>query len=269
MSPRLKWVNAPTARSVAVVALGLLLAHCSNSNVAGRIDPRYGVAASPRVVAPGEPVPKGGGTYRVGKPYVIAGRVYYPDDNNHYRAEGTASWYGADFHGRLTANGEIYDLEGISAAHPTMPLPSYARITNLANGRSLIVRVNDRGPYHANRVIDVSVKAAHLLGFHRRGTAHVRVEYVGPAPLEGSDDRVLAATLRQDRPAPAPAMMASAKHLFFPDQPPPPVRPFSHDRVASVMPAAADEAAAPARPLAYAPQGVDGTAQFMSGRGLY
>jgi rare lipoprotein A len=269
MLPLDKWVSAPVAQAVAVAALGLLLAQCSNSHLASRIDPRYGVSASPRVVEPGEPVPKGGGTYRVGKPYVIGGHLYYPDDNNHYRAEGIASWYGADFHGRLTANGEVYDLEGISAAHPTMPLPSYARVTNLSNGRSLIVRVNDRGPYHGNRVIDVSLKAAHLLGFRRRGVAHVRVEYVGPAPLEGSDDRVLAATLRHDRPAPPPTMVASSKR-FFPDQPPP-LRPFAHERVASTAPAPISESdASPhAGPLAYAPSGVDGTAQFMSGRGLY
>ena len=174
--------------------LCLSLANCSNSP---HIDPRYGVAPSPRVVDFGEEVPKGGGAYRVGAPYVVAGRVYVPEENPHYRAEGLASWYGDDFHGRATANGEVFDVDGITAAHPTLPLPSYARVTNLSNGRSLIVRVNDRGPYHGNRIIDVSKRAAHLLGFHRSGTAMVRVEYVGRAPMEGSDDRVLAATLRR------------------------------------------------------------------------
>ena len=104
-------------------AICLLLAQCSNS---GRIDARYGVSASPRVVDPGEPVPKGGGTYRVGAPYVVGGRVYVPEQDPHYQAVGLASWYGDDFHGRYTANGEIFDLNGISAAHPTLPLPSYA-----------------------------------------------------------------------------------------------------------------------------------------------
>jgi rare lipoprotein A len=243
------------ARAGALAGACLALAHCSNS--ASNIDPRYGVAPSPRVVAPGEPVPKGGGSYRVGKPYMIAGQVYYPEDNARYRAEGTASWYGADFHGRLTANGEVYDLQGISAAHPTMPLPSYARVTNLANGRSLIVRVNDRGPYHSNRVIDVSVKAAELLGFHRHGTARVRVEYVGAAPIEGSDDRVLAATLRHHRPAPPPVLVASARPFVADTHPPPEAAPARR--------------AAP-RPLlspAAAPIGIEGTAQFMNGRGLY
>jgi len=188
-------------------AVCLLLAQCANPS---KVDPRYGVSASPRVVDSGDPVPKGGGTYRVGSPYMVAGRVYVPEENPHYRSEGLASWYGDDFHGRLTANGEVFDLAGISAAHPTLPLPCYARVTNLSNGRSLIVRVNDRGPYHGDRVVDVSVRAAQLLGFQAHGTAWVRVEYVGRAPMEGSDDRVLAATLRQDEPAPAPGVTRSA-----------------------------------------------------------
>jgi rare lipoprotein A len=205
------------------VALGALaLAACnSNTRLTSRVDPRYGVSASPRVVEPGEPVPKGGGTYRVGKPYVVAGRTYYPEENRRYRREGIASWYGEDFHGRLTANGEVYDMEAISAAHPTMPMPSYARVTNLYNGRSLIVRVNDRGPYHDDRVIDLSGKAAELLELRRAGTGRVRVEYVGPAALEGSDDRRLLATLREGSPAPAPsAVMVASARPFVPDLPP-------------------------------------------------
>jgi len=187
---------------VAVSAvLCLFLAHCADNS---KVDPRYGVSPSARLVEPGEPVPKGGGVYRVGSPYMVGGRLYVPEADPHYRAEGLASWYGDDFHGRATANGEIFDLNAISAAHPTMPLPSYARVTNLRNGRSLIVRVNDRGPYAANRVIDVSRHAAQLLGFIDRGTTMVRVEYVGPAQLDGSDDRLLEATLRQDESAPAP-----------------------------------------------------------------
>jgi rare lipoprotein A (peptidoglycan hydrolase) len=155
--------------------------------------------------APSARLPKGGGVYRVGSPYIVAGRFYVPQDNPHYRADGVASWYGSDFHGRSTANGEIFDAEAITAAHPTLPLPSYVRVTNLSNGRSLIVRVNDRGPYAGNRIVDVSKRAAYLLGFTVSGTAWVRVEYVGPAPIEGSDDRVLEATLREGEPAPAPS----------------------------------------------------------------
>jgi rare lipoprotein A len=195
------------ARVGAVAAGCLLLVHCSGP-IAGR-DAKY----SQRVVDDGEPVPKGGGRYSVGKPYNINGRTYTPTENPSYRIEGIASWYGPDFHGRLTANGEVYDMHGISAAHTTMPLPSYARVTNLDNSRSIIVRVNDRGPYARNRVIDLSIGTAKALDFYGNGLARVRVEYVGPAPIEGSDDRMLLATLREGSPAPAPSkvMVASAK----------------------------------------------------------
>ena len=205
---------ARAARGVAAALACLALANCASSGkFANRVDPRYGVSASPRVVAFGEPVPKGGGTYRVGKPYVVAGRVYVPEEDVNYREEGLASWYGDDFHGRLTANGEVFDMSALTAAHPTLPMPCYARVTNLGNGRSLIVRVNDRGPYHGNRLIDVSNKAAELLQFKGNGVARVRVEYVGPAPLDGSDDRMLMATLRTGVPAPAPSLvrLASAR----------------------------------------------------------
>jgi rare lipoprotein A len=143
-----------------------------------------------------------------------------PEEDVNYRAEGMASWYGDDFHGRLTANGEVFDMGSLTAAHPTLPMPSYARVTNMSNGKSLVVRVNDRGPYHGNRLIDVSNKAAELLEFKGNGVAKVRVEYVGRAPLEGSDDRQLMATLRTGIPAPSPSMVrvASAKP-FVPELP--------------------------------------------------
>ena len=160
-------------------------------------------------------MPKGGGTYRVGKPYTVAGRVYVPEEDVNYREEGLASWYGDDFHGRLTANGEVFDMASLSAAHPTLPMPCYARVTNLSNGKSLIVRVNDRGPYHGNRVMDVSSRAADLLEFKGNGIARVRVEYVGRAPLEGSDDRQLIATLRTGAPAPSPSLVRVASARPF------------------------------------------------------
>jgi rare lipoprotein A len=209
------------ARGAAAVAVCLVLANCASSGkFASRVDPKYGVSSSPRVVAMGEPVPKGGGTYRVGKPYTVAGRVYVPEEDTGYRAEGLASWYGDDFHGRLTANGEVFDMASLTAAHPTLPMPCYARVTNLSNGKSLIVRVNDRGPYHGNRLIDVSNKAAELLEFKGNGVARVRVEYVGRAPLEGSDDRQLMATLRTGVPAPSPSMVRVASaHPFVPEIP--------------------------------------------------
>jgi len=207
------------ARFVAAAAICVLLANCSSSLVS-QVDPKYGVSSSPRVVEFGEPVPKGGGTYRVGKPYMVAGRVYVPEEDVHYREEGLASWYGEDFHGRLTANGEVFDMGSLSAAHPTLPMPCYVRVTNLSNGKSLIVRVNDRGPYHGNRVMDVSSRAAELLEFKSNGVARVRVEYVARAPLEGSDDRQLLATLRTGVPAPSPSLVrvASARP-FVPEIP--------------------------------------------------
>jgi rare lipoprotein A len=201
-------------RSAVAILACLMVANCASSNkFASKVDPKYGVSSSPRVVGFGEPVPKGGGVYRIGKPYTVAGKTYVPEEDANYRAEGMASWYGDDFHGRLTANGEVFDMTSLTAAHPTLPLPSYARVTNLANGKSLIVRINDRGPYHGNRLIDVSNKAADLLEFKGNGIAKVRVEYVGRAPLEGSDDTQLMATLRTGIPAPAPSLVrvASAK----------------------------------------------------------
>jgi rare lipoprotein A len=209
------------ARSVAAVAACLVLANCASSGkFASRVDPKYGVSSSPRVVAFGEPVPKGGGTYRVGKPYTVGGRIYVPEEDPTYREEGMASWYGDDFHGRQTANGEVFDMTSLTAAHPTLPMPCYARVTNLGNGKSLIVRVNDRGPYHGNRLIDVSNRAAELLEFKGNGVARVRVEYVARAPLEGSDDRQLVATLRTGEPAPSPSLVRVASaHSFVPEIP--------------------------------------------------
>ncbi|MGB8819316.1 MAG: septal ring lytic transglycosylase RlpA family protein [Rhizobiaceae bacterium] len=163
----------------------------------------YGVKASPRVVnvamasVPGmkmKRLPRGGGRDQLGKPYQIKGKWYYPKEDPTYRAAGIASWYGDAFHGRLTANGEIYDMNHLSAAHPTMPLPSYARVTNKSNGNSVIVRVNDRGPYAHGRVIDLSRRAAELLDYTSKGTATVVVEYVGRAPVNGADDEYLTAS---------------------------------------------------------------------------
>eukprot|EP00913_Durusdinium_trenchii_P021235 g19948.t1 len=147
----------------------------------------YGVKASPRVVADGKPVPKGGGRFMVGQPYQVKGKTYVPKEDPDYNKSGLASWYGSAFHGRLTANGEVYDSDHLSAAHPTFPLPSYARVTNLDTGSSVVVRVNDRGPYHPGRIIDVSGKTADLLDMKRTGTARVNVQYVGRARMDGQD----------------------------------------------------------------------------------
>jgi rare lipoprotein A len=123
----------------------------------------------------------GAGHFKVGEPYQVNGEWYYPRLVSHYREIGVASWYGQPFHGRRTANGEIYDMHGMTAAHPTLPLPSFARVTNLANGRSVTVRVNDRGPFAKRRIIDLSRRAAWELGFKDQGTAEVEVVFLGLA----------------------------------------------------------------------------------------
>ena len=211
-------------RSFGLVALaGLTLAGCaqtptrsgrSTSNEVGAFtDKKYG-KASARVVNDGADVPRGGGAYHVGRPYTIAGKTYYPSEKSaSYSVTGTSSWYGEAFHGRRTANGEIYDRRSVSAAHPTMPLPSYARVTNLRNNHSIIVRVNDRGPYHGGRVLDVSEKVAEALEFKHIGTARIKVDYVGRAGLGGSDDRKLLATLRTDGPAALEGYAPSSESL--------------------------------------------------------
>ena len=145
--------------------------------------------ASPRVISSDTPIPKGGGRYKIGEPYQVAGQWFVPREQPGYDRIGIASWYGADFHGRRTSNGEIYDMRALTAAHPTLPMPSYAYVTNQANGRTILVRINDRGPYVANRVIDLSQASARTLGLERGGTGRVRVRYAGPAPLDGNDWR--------------------------------------------------------------------------------
>jgi rare lipoprotein A len=158
----------------------------------------YGVKASPRV-AHGGKIPRGGGRDQLGKPYKVKDKWYKPKEDKNYKKSGRASWYGSAFHGRLTANGEVYDMTHLTAAHPTMPLPSYARVTNTANGSSVIVRVNDRGPYSNDRIIDMSEKAAEMLDYKHHGTADVKVEYVGRAPLDGQDDAFLLASYRSGK----------------------------------------------------------------------
>src|SRR5262245_44258309 len=192
-------------------------------------------------------------------------------------------------------------MHSISAAHTTLPLPSYVRVTNLDNGRSIIVRVNDRGPYHRNRVIDLSIGTAKALEFYSRGLARVRVEYIGPAPPQGSDDTMLMATLRDSSPAPAPSkvMVAAAKPFIAnleDGKDSPSVRPFTLSSASSRAVPSASEAALASRsktkslvrsasaadlpgeaspppdtpPTAFAPtRNEAGAVDLMSGRGLY
>lgn len=219
------WVGNSGAiflRMAGVSAAALLLANCAGQVEKqganqDRFNKKYGVSSSPRVVRPGDPVPKGGGRAMLGKPYTVAGKRYTPVDNPNYTTTGVASWYGMNFHGRLTANGEVFDKHSIAAAHPTLPLPSYVRVTNLSNGLSMVVRVNDRGPYHGKRVIDVSRRAAELLEFRHMGTARVKVDFIRRASVNGSDDKILAASLSDGAPArldggrQTPVMLASAR----------------------------------------------------------
>ena len=118
------------------------------------------------------------GYYKVGKPYQINSTWYYPQEDIFYSETGIASWYGPNFHGKLTANGDIYNQNALTAAHRTLPMPSYVRVTNLENGKTIILLVNDRGPYAKNRIIDVSKKAADILEFQKQGITKVKVDFL-------------------------------------------------------------------------------------------
>ena len=181
-------------RSAALLSLALLAA------CAGRPEPR--VASAPAGV-------------KIGKPYEIAGRRSYPADDRGYDETGIASWYGPGFHAKSTANGEPYDQDGMTAAHKTLPLPSFVEVTNLENDRQVVLRVNDRGPFVGDRIIDLSRRSAQLLGVDRKGTAKVRVRRVYPSDREiarlGLGRPVAPEPLR-----PAPVLDAAA--------PPPPIK---------------------------------------------
>jgi rare lipoprotein A len=128
-------------------------------------------------------IPRGGGRYWVGKPYQVAGRWFTPKAQEGYDRKGAASWYGEAFHRRKTSNGEYFDMNMMTAAHPTLPLPSYARVTNLENGKVIVVRINDRGPFVGTRIIDLSKRSAEALDYKSKGKAKVRVQWIGNAPL--------------------------------------------------------------------------------------
>ncbi len=203
-------------QGLAVVAMTIALAACASTEVAEISEPKPALVEqapvadapaadpAPKAVAQAKPIRRGGGYQKLGKPYRIAGKLYVPQRDPDYDQVGIASWYGRQFHGRLTANGERFDMDAIMAAHPTMPLPSYARVTNIANGRSIIVRVNDRGPFAHERLIDLSRKTASVLDFKHNGTAKVRVQFVGDAPLSGKDEGYLVASYQGPGSGPRP-----------------------------------------------------------------
>ncbi len=170
-----------------LVALPLTLFGLTLAGCGSLLEPAAPATSNPALVEYGDPVPRGGGIYKVGNPYQIAGNWFYPREDENYDETGIASWYGRAFHGRRTANGEIYDMDALTAAHPTLPLPIYARVVNLQNNREIIVRINDRGPYASDRIIDLSRMSAEALGFSEQGTTRVRVTYLGRAPLDGDD----------------------------------------------------------------------------------
>jgi len=131
-------------------------------------------------------LPPNAGIYKIGQPYQVEGTWYYPREQPDYDETGIASWYGPTFYGQQTANGEVFNANALSAAHRTLPMPVNVRVTNLENGKSLLLRVNDRGPFARGRIIDVSEQAAKLLGFYGKGTARVRVTYMSRANLPGT-----------------------------------------------------------------------------------
>ena len=173
-----------------------------------------------------------------------------PVKANAYSAVGWASWYGREFHGRRTADGEMFDMGGLTAAHKSLPLPCYARVTNLRNGRSMVVRINDRGPFVADRVIDVSARVANLLDFQHSGLTKVKVEYVGMAPLGGADGPALLASLKtRDSPDDGVSAFTPARPVVAAIAP---TRP-AVAAVGPIRPAVAPVAPAPTVVAAYAP----------------
>lgn len=196
-------------RVAALMMSTALLSGCAELNLFGHMAKRATAPEPPPVTATAAP------TYKVGKPYQVAGVWYYPREDFDYDETGIASWYGPDFHGKLTANGEVFDQNAVSAAHKTLPMPSVVRVTNLDNGRSLVVRVNDRGPFVNGRVIDLSRRASQLLGFEGNGTARVRVQVMG------EESRVLAGKVAPDAAAKEPKIAAAPRESVVAETLPP------------------------------------------------
>ena len=191
---------------------GLSLAGCSSSSEKTQslksLDPFAGTGSP--IYAKGGKIPLGGGRRQVGKPYQVAGRWFHPKEQPGYDRRGTASWYGEAFHRRQTSNGEWFDMNQLTAAHPTLPLPSYAKVTNLENGQSIIVRINDRGPFVGTRLIDLSKRSAEALGYKNNGKTEVRVQLIGPAPLDDRGVHLAAMNRELQRGTPLNRMVAAA-----------------------------------------------------------
>jgi len=223
--------------SAVLLAIGLIVTGCSSA----KRDPFAGIG-SPYYAKAG-PLPKGGGRYLVGDSYEVAGVRFTPKEQPNYDKTGVASWYGPQFHRRMTSNGEWFDMNELTAAHATLPLPSYAKVTNLENGRTVVVRINDRGPFVGTRIIDMSRRSAEVLGYKPKGTAKVRVQYIGPAPLNdqgqqlaalnqelrnGTSVRQMTALLNGDA-INRPTQLAAAEPDYDSDQPEPTIASATND----------------------------------------
>jgi rare lipoprotein A len=184
----------------------------------------------------------------------VAGRRFTPREQPRYDATGPASWYGEDFNHRMTSNGEWFNMNDLTAAHPTLPLPSYVKVTNLDNGREIVVRVNDRGPFVGPRIIDMSKRSAEVLGFKDKGKARVRVQYIGAAPLNDQGSHLAAMNRGLQQGTPRLAMIAAADRSEATSRQRGPVSP-----LVAAQPDCADGAAAPANGGAAATASVSGS----------
>lgn len=225
---RTQGVAAPAA----LLAAALMLSGCAGVDLFAHVlkGQRESSEARDPSERPPPPALTAAPTYKVGKPYKIKGVWYYPQEDFDYDETGIASWYGPGFHGKMTANGEVFDQNTVSAAHKTLQMPCLVRVTNLENGRSMVVRVNDRGPYANGRIIDMSRKAAQLLGFEGKGTAKVRVQILpeesrilaGKARIDPSEPKVAAAP-RESVKAESLGPPQTARALPSASQPAPPI----------------------------------------------
>ncbi|HLF67546.1 MAG TPA: septal ring lytic transglycosylase RlpA family protein [Gammaproteobacteria bacterium] len=198
-----------------IICLSLLLAACASDGP----KKSYTAAKSTQDSAPEDPPdlrdvpdakPKHEAKSRYGNPksYEVFGKRYYTKESSHgYVAHGQASWYGTKFHGNRTSSGETYDMYDMTAAHVSLPLPTYARVTNTKNGKSVVVKINDRGPFHDDRIIDLSYAAAARIGILQQGTGHVKVEAIDPHHHYKEPNLIMASN---DAPAKAPIPTAAA-----------------------------------------------------------
>jgi rare lipoprotein A len=215
------------------------------------------VAKRPIEVSRGPVEPKRG-IYKVGQPYQIDGSWYYPAEDLSYEETGIASWYGEKFHGRDTANGEAFDLNALTAAHRTLPMPSIVQVTNLENGRTMQLRVNDRGPFARGRIIDLSRRSAQLLGFEQQGTAKVRVKILAPESIQvamiarqnGTDT---GRALAEAPPAAAPREVVVAQALPPPGSAAPVPPPAPPNAITYTRNPASGAQTAPPPPAPFAP----------------